>query len=371
MSDDAIKIELERNSARIAEVIENDQFPAHIEPDFLLDAVRDYPTRGGKCLRSALLSWSCGALGGNPETARFAAAAVEIYHNWTLVHDDIIDDDDIRRNHPSTHAGLALRAESSRGLTDERKRLFGRDFAILAGDIQQAWAADMLLKSLDAGVSKEAVLLLSRRLHEHVTVPLISGEALDVSFSYSPESFPSCGDVERMLALKTGALLRYCAVAGSLIALESRRGAGEGGTIEDSLSDPRLLALANFAEKAGTAFQLRDDWLGVFGDAERLGKPICSDIAEGKPTILFIETLDGLSSPELERFKTFFGRKHLSDDDIREIRDLTERSGAGEKVDARGRSLLSEAKGELHFLPASRFRELLSAFADFLVDRNS
>jgi geranylgeranyl diphosphate synthase type I len=372
MNNNDFKNELSTNSEKIVAVINDDPFPAHIEPTFLREAVRDYPLQGGKRLRSALLSWSCGALGGNPESARFAAAAVEIYHNWTLVHDDIIDDDATRRNTPTTHAKLADMAKNDRKIENDDAKRFGRDFAILAGDIQQGWAANMLLNSIDAGVHPKMTIFLSKLLHTSVTMQLISGEALDVEFSYPNSTSPTLQDVERMLSLKTGALLQYCAVAGAIIAIDTSPH-GEimrRKKVECILFDERVSALANFANKAGTAFQLRDDWLGIFGNEETLGKPICSDIAEGKPTILLMETLSALKGSDLKRFKSFIGRKKLSKSDICDICDLSKQSGAGEKVDQKAKTLLNEAKQSIAPLPASHYKDLLLTWADFLVNRN-
>ena len=142
-----LKEELKSNALRVSEIIRDDEFPLAVTPFFLRGAVMDYPLRGGKHLRSALLNWSCGLLGGNIETAKFAAAAVEIYHNWTLVHDDIIDNDIMRRNKPSTHVDLANFAEKCYQTDKDKSNKFGRDFAILTGDVQQGWAANMLMKS--------------------------------------------------------------------------------------------------------------------------------------------------------------------------------------------------------------------------------
>ncbi|NOY75981.1 MAG: polyprenyl synthetase family protein [Kiritimatiellaeota bacterium] len=368
---DEFKRELSLNAEKVTAVIKNDAFPDKIEPDFLKEAVRDYPLQGGKRIRSALLSWSCGALGGNPVSARFAAAAVEIYHNWTLVHDDIIDDDPMRRNAPATHAKLAESLAGESNANTKTAKKFGRDFAILAGDIQQGWAAATLLKSMEAGISKEAVLLLSKLLHSEVTVPLISGEALDVEFSHPRPTPPTSEEVERMLSLKTGALLRFCAIAGAVIAIDTSPQGEElrKSNYDSILSDARVAALAEFAGTAGTAFQLRDDWLGVFGDEKTVGKPICSDISEAKPTILLLETISSLNGDELKSFRSFVGRKSLSLSEIDEIRRLTEKSGAADRVNKKALTLLDDAKTRLNAITASRFKNLLHRWVDFLIDR--
>ncbi len=217
-----LKKELKLNAERISKIIAEDNFPIGVNPEFLRGAVMDYPLRGGKHLRSALLSWSCGLFGGNPESAKFASAAVEIYHNWTLVHDDIIDNDIMRRNKPTTHIDLANFAKKRFKTTRIESHKFGRDFAILTGDIQHGWAINMLIKSTESGVSDEAVIYLTRMLQEKVNRKLISGEALDVEFCYCGSDSVTTEKVEEMLYLKTGALLEFCAMSGAVIAIDSQ-----------------------------------------------------------------------------------------------------------------------------------------------------
>ena len=91
------KDELARVAAMVGNELNSDAFPEQVRPAVLGAAVRDYPCRGGKRLRPALVLWACELFGGSPERALPAAVALEIYHNWTLVHDDIIDRDDLRR----------------------------------------------------------------------------------------------------------------------------------------------------------------------------------------------------------------------------------------------------------------------------------
>ena len=94
---------LRQVASEIIAVLSDDPFPAAVYPECLCSAVRSYPVRGGKRIRPALVLWTCGALGGDVRKALNAAAAVEIYHSWTLVHDDIIDEDEVRRGLPTTH----------------------------------------------------------------------------------------------------------------------------------------------------------------------------------------------------------------------------------------------------------------------------
>jgi len=349
--------ELKKNLKIIEGIIKNDTFPSELKPCFLRDAVIDYPLRGGKRLRSALLCWSCGLLGGEIKRAHYAAASVEIYHNWTLVHDDIIDDDDYRRGDYSTHIKLGKLASAYTGDMKSQSR-FGRDFAILAGDIQHSWALNMLLRSGELGVSWRSIRVLLAELQTTVNRRLVSGEALDVEFGYRDWDDITIEEIEEMLTLKTGALLSYCAGAGAIIALDS-----------DNLSDRRVRAVSDFALKAGTAFQIRDDWLGIFADATMLGKPIGSDIIEGKPSILLKESFALLSKKDGELLKSFLNRDMLSTKDIETVKSLIRESGAEEKVSARAKNLIRDAKDLLSIFPDNKYKRLLFSFADYMLSR--
>ena len=353
-----LKDELKKNAERITEIIENDDFSESVTPSCLRDAVKDYPLRGGKRLRSALLQWSCGLLGGDVNSAEFAAAAVEIYHNWTLVHDDIIDDDDTRRHQPSSHVKLAEFADNAFSLQPAQSEKFGRDFAILAGDLQQGWALHMLAKSVDIGVSEETTLFLIHKLQKNVNRKLISGEALDVEFSYKRWNDISHEEVEQMLHLKTGALLEFCARAGGIIALGAK-----------CADDKRIKKIAEFAINIGIAFQLRDDWLGIFGDESDIGKPLASDLTETKPTILFLDTIHSLSEYDKSKFEHLLGRTSYSNEDICEIRELIRKSGAEERLIKRSKKLIKTAKKAISSFPDSKYKLLLMECAEFMIER--
>jgi geranylgeranyl diphosphate synthase type I len=303
--------------------------------------------------------WSCGLLGGKPETARFAAAAVEIYHNWTLVHDDIIDNDEMRRGKPSAHFMTAKFAEKKFRMKTEEALTYGKNFAILAGDIQQGWAANTLLKSVNSGVSPELTILLSRRLHEIVNRDLISGEALDIEMPYVKTDKLSPAIIENMLNLKTGALLRYCAEAGALIGLKSAK----------SANDRRVEKIGEFASLAGIAFQLKDDWLGIFGNERKLGKPIGSDLSERKPTLLLYHTLEKLPLKERRKLMDLLGQKSYSANELDSIREMMRKTGAEKKVIQRSEFLADSAKNILTGFPDNKYRKLLLALSHYLTAR--
>ncbi len=350
--------ELSNVAALINVEIENDDFPSAVKPEYLRQAVRDYPCRGGKRLRPALLLWACGLVDGEIDHAIPAAAAVEIYHNWTLVHDDIIDNDRVRRGIPTAHIQLAAHAVKEFGTAAATADEFGRNFAILAGDIQQGWAINMLLKSVERGVSAPVALALGRRMQELVNRELISGEALDVEFPLRGWRNISSDEVMRMLYLKTGALLRFCAEAGAAI-----------GTNSHDFSEPVITALGEFASSAGIAFQLRDDWLGIFGDFDKLGKSIGADLVEAKPTILLLKTFELLEDAERRKLEALIGLPEYTAGQIETVRSLMRDSGAEKYVLDKSAKLSSKASSIMLCFDDNRYRQLLLDLNDYLVSR--
>jgi geranylgeranyl diphosphate synthase type I len=297
-------------------------------------------------------------LGGDPAKALKLGAAIEIYHNWTLVHDDIIDRDDLRRGLPTTHKTLEKYAYDTLDMDDEDAEAYGKSFAILAGDIQQAWSMDLILRSVEDGVPAPLALALVRRLCETVNRELISGEALDVEFPHRLLELPSEIEVLKMMAWKTGTLLKFCVQAGGAIALGK----------PDFNGEP-LARLGVFAERLGLAFQLIDDHLGVFGECAEFGKPICSDLREGKPTILYLKALAKLDEKGRAKLKSLTRLRDYGYEDVEAVRKLFRESGAEAANKALAAKFSAEAKTALSGLPDSKCKSLLSELAAQLLGR--
>lgn len=349
---------LRQIAADIDRLLADDEFPATVRPDYLRDAVRDYPVRGGKRLRPAMLIWSCGLLGGSESAALYPAAAVEVFHNWTLVHDDIIDQDDTRRGAPTSHVKLAaeLGGKFSLGAGDAERT--GRDFAILAGDLQQGWANDLLLRSAEHGVPPEVTVALGRRFQKLANSDLISGEALDVEFSLRELTGLKSQEVRTMLGLKTGALLQFCTEAGAMIALNAA-----------DAEHPDVRKLSEFALAAGIAFQLRDDYLGIFGAYDSLGKALGNDLREGKATVMLLDTLQLASAADREKLLGYIGRETYSDADLDEVRRIMRDSGAAASNAAEAARLAEQARNILRTFPDNPYRQHMLDLVNFLIDR--
>lgn len=352
------RTEFKKALAKIAgettDIIRRDDFPKSIRPEFLKKAVMDYPLRDGKCLRPALLLWTCGLFGGNPEKAKFAAAAVEIFHNWTLVHDDIIDNDDFRKGLPSTHRQLADFAKAKYDIGDIDAEAFGRNHAILAGDIQHAWAVNMLSKTQ---ASEKTNLQLIVELSSFGGRDLVCGEALDVEISSQKWSQVEFRHLLQIAELKTARLLQFCTFSGAKIAMDGKKP-----------DQCRLSKILDFAKFAGMAFQLKDDLLGVFED--KTGKPVLSDLSERKPTTILLETVRLAGSKEAALVLSLAGKKGFSKADVAMVRDIASACGAERKCRQKAEKMKNDAIATLTGFPDCEFRRLLLDWTEYVLERS-
>lgn len=332
---------------------------AALRPDFLpselLDAVLAYPQAGGKALRPAMLTWSCRALGGDVRAALRAGAAVELYHTYTLVHDDVIDRDPLRRGRPSVHALLACVGREHFGLSEAEAAHYGLSMAILAGDCQQAWSISLLTSLPSLGISPAIALQLIHRL-EHLTGPaIVEGEARDIQLPFIPVAGVTSEAIYRVMRTKTAALFAYCGWAGGLLA----RGQ----------EDDEVRALAAFGEDAGIAFQLQDDVLGLVGDEQKLGKPVGSDLREGKRTLIIALAWARASEGERALLTSVLGQPDAPPAAITEATALLRRLDAIDEVQTTASGYLNQAMQHLDRLPATPALACLRELAEKLMKR--
>ena len=325
------------------------------------EAVASYVRQPGKGLRSGILLLCCGATGGEEERAIPAAAAVELFHVWTLVHDDIIDQDDVRRGKPTVHAAFVKRAQDELGVTGAAAAHYGLTQALLAGDLQQGWSAALLTETATKqGVSANLVLHLVAELFGSVETRLVDGEALDVQFSLEPLANVTEADTLDMMQKKTGALYAYAATAGACIGLD--------GWQPD---DPVVAALASFGRNCGIAFQLQDDVLGVVGDAAVTGKPVGSDIREGKRTLIVWAALRNATPAQRGAILSTLGNRATSDEQVEYATRLLQDLGGIAYARLHAQAYIAEAQACLATVPQSSYRHLLHSLADFVLERDS
>jgi len=221
-----------------------------------------------KRIRPVLLLTACEAFGGDIKEAFDAACAIETYHNFTLVHDDIIDKADIRRNEATVH------------------KAFGINKAILTGDAMLLHGIHLLNK---APRDKHFALLA---VFEKVAAEVIEGEQYDVDFEDIPEV--SLDEYLNMIRLKTSVLL-----AASL----------HMGAILGNASPEDQKNIYDFGEKLGLAFQIKDDYLDTFGDQKTFGKRIGGDILQNKKTYLLCLSLTKANEAQRQEIFTIFDEK--------------------------------------------------------------
>ncbi len=342
----------------LLEYLLQERFQRRFRPQHIREAVYSYVERGGKSLRPAVVMLACGALGGDEQRALPVAAAIEIFHTWTLVHDDVIDRDDTRRGLPTVHRQYARRATTDFGWHGADAEHYGRTIAILTGDVQQSWSWSLLFEAhLQHGVSAETVLQLGQELASRVTPLLVEGETLDVQYSAAGRQLNQ-DQVIDMLWKKTGVLYEFAGKAGAAIALDNADPA-----------HPAAKAIAHFCKLCGTAFQIQDDILGIVGDAQQLGKPVGSDIREGKSTLLTLKALELANQQQRAQILATLGDDAAGPAEVEALATLLRQLGVIEYAQAIARRYLDEAVTHLQQLPANNYRLLLAQWAQYLLER--
>lgn len=349
---------------RIHSVVKSTQMRAFFNPEDILESVFSYIDRPAKRLRPSVLLMAVGALGGpdREELAVPAAAGVELFHTWTLVHDDLIDNDKLRRGGPTVHEAMCASARSIQNLGADLATEYGRDVAVLAGDMQHGWAITSFVDcALESGIDSTLILKLIKHLQSYVLGNLIFGEVLDVR--YGMHGLAELKDVNEskiveMLWLKTGVLYEFAGMAGALI-----------GKNTCNFEDDQVKAITQFASKCGTAFQLQDDILGVLGDEASLGKPIGSDIREGKKTVIVYEALKNAKKSQSEMILATLGNRLATDDQVQAVTELfCELNGIARTRDL-ATDYISEAIPYLDDISDSQYKRLLLLWANYMLDR--
>ncbi|KJQ54875.1 Octaprenyl-diphosphate synthase [Microbacterium sp. SA39] len=244
-------------------------------------------------------------------------AALEIFQSAALVHDDLIDNSDTRRGRPAAHRALETSHRDAGWSGDAES--FGRAAAVLLGDLLVAWSDDLLESALDQHDNARAVRAEYARMRRDVT----TGQFLDIA----EESAWSVNDgtlhAERALRVVSLKSARY-SIEQPLVL---------GGALAGAAED-QMAALRNFGHPIGMAFQLRDDVLGVFGDASVTGKPAGDDLREGKRTVLVALTREALDPSARNLLDEMLGDPELTAQQVSFLQATIAGSGALERVEA-------------------------------------
>jgi geranylgeranyl diphosphate synthase type I len=288
-------------------------------------------TAAGKAIRPALVLLAARAAGGDPAAATPAAVAVELVHNFSLLHDDVIDGDLTRRHRPTVWS------------------VFGAGAAILAGSALLALAFDVLAAS-GHPASASATRMLGA-----ATLDLLEGQHSDLAFEDRTDvDLLECIE---MAAAKSGALIGCaCAIGGAF-----------GRT-----TAAQVTLLRDFGERVGLAFQLADDLLGIWGDPVATGKPVHADLRRRKKSLPVVAALTSGTVAGAELAAIYRGTAPLRDRELARAAELVERAGGRAWSRARAEELIADAVRALrsavdHTSPAAGE---LAALARLTVDRD-
>lgn len=310
------------------------------------DLIRGFVLADGKRLRPLFCYWGahCAQRPGDDEALIRAAASLELFHSFALVHDDIMDASELRRGELTLHRSLA-RTVSGRRTDPDR---LGVSLAILAGDLLAMWSEQMFTESgVDSDRLRQARSWLARMRNE-----VMVGQYLDLTVGTG-----SIAAAERVITLKTA---RYTVT----------RPLQVGGALA-GLPEHLLREFEGFGDPLGTAFQLRDDLLGAFGHPARTGKPAIDDLREGRPTVL-IEIARTRADPR-QRYEIDggYGDPGLSEEAAEALRQAIAATGAVREVEALIEQRRGQALGVLAGMPiAAPARQALERLASAVTTRH-
>jgi len=280
---------LDKYQNLILDGIETYKFSRH--PLELYDPINYIISHNGKKIRPLLVLIACDMLGGNVKNAIKPALAIEFFHNFSLMHDDIMDEATLRRGKPSVHS------------------VYGMNNTILSGDA-------LLIKSyqffedLDEVLFKKCIKIFSE-----TAIQLCEGQQMDINFENT--SVVSFRDYLRMITGKTGVLTASALKIGAFIAGKDNETAN---------------LMYNFGLNLGIAFQMMDDYLDIFGKEERFGKKHAGDIFENKKTILYLMALKFANEEERKELNFWYSKKTDNIDKVYGVEKIFRRTKVDEKV---------------------------------------
>lgn len=280
---------LDHYQETVAKAIERHTFKN--KPAELYEPMNYIISHGGKRLRPIMVLMANDLFGGDTEKAIKPALAIEYFHNFTLIHDDIMDEAPLRRNKPTIHT------------------IHGINIGILSGDALLI-KAYQFFEDLEPELFKKCIKIFSE-----TGAVLCEGQQMDVNFE--TDNNVTYDDYIKMITNKTGVLSAASFKIGALIA---------------GASDQDAEALYNFGKHIGIAFQIMDDYLDVYGDMEQFGKRQAGDIYENKKTVLYLLALEQATEEEREELKYWYSKKIDNVDKVHSVINIFRRTKIDEKV---------------------------------------
>ena len=283
----------------------------------------------GKRIRPFLTLLASEAVCGSSAKALKVALAVEILHNFTLIHDDIMDLAELRHGRPTVH------------------KKWNTNAAILSGDMMIAYAYELVLQA-KSNRHSELVHILN-----DANITICEGQALDMELEERHDA--TIADYIDMIAKKTGRLISA---------------ALEAGGVAGDATDEQLLSLVLFGEKIGRAFQIQDDYLDIMAENGKSGKMAGGDIINGKKTYLLLRSLELTTGVERDLLHSIIINKGIGAERVPEVKAIYERCGVLDETASLINSTTEEALTAIESLPHTEGREHLRGFANMLMKRD-
>jgi geranylgeranyl pyrophosphate synthase len=315
--------------------------------------IKEYMTRGGKRLRPVLVVVGYKAIKENVDIDHLyrASCSVEILHNGSLLHDDLIDHDETRRGGKTFHATYRDMA-SEKGENKDIAFDYGMTMAILGGDSLINLGAEAITAAeLDSDVG-----VLCQHYYQSAYSNLVDGVLLEMNMIKDEKANSEM--YLQMVRMKTAILFDRSLMIGAAMA---------------RATDSQVNALMEFGIKVGQAFQIQDDILGSFGDEEKTGKSTSGDIREGKKTMLVFETYAKATPERRKEFDALYGKEGMSEEEVDTVRSIFRDTGSlkacQELMDhllTTGQAALDKAEPDLN----PKYKSFLIEMSNFLIQRD-
>lgn len=309
--------------------------------------IREFTMNGGKRLRPILVVLGHDLFREHDDRVYRAAISMELTQTYLLIHDDIMDQSEIRRGKPSLH--VSVRNQLGDEIRESRR--ISENMAIVAGDLADSLAHQALL---ECGLEPSEVLKANMELSKIIEMTGY-GQLIDID-SANNDSFGQ-RDLLRLHILKTA---RYT-IEGPLM-----MGALLSGTGED------IKPLSYYGTLLGTAFQLHDDILGLFGEEAETGKSIKSDVNEGKKTLLMLKAMENSSEADRHFIRGCLSSGNVSDEDFQRLRTIVRESGSYEYSRNMMQMMIGKSKEYLSQVRGNpEIKEFLNWLAHYIIERKS
>ncbi len=318
---DELALEAPKIDAYMKKVI-----PSAKDSKNVTDPIWELLNRGGKRFRPIMCMLSCEAVGGDPRTALHTAAIIELFHNFTLIHDDIEDGSEMRRGKPCIH------------------KIYGIPTTINSGD-------GMLLYTLKAmeGITPDVREVLYKSF-----LQVLNGQGMELKWNSEKKQDVLEAGYFQMVGMKTGALISAACETGAMIG---------GGR------QKQITTLKSYGMAVGIAFQIQDDILNLIGEETLYKKEIGGDITEGKRTLMTIHALSHTTPTEREELISILNSNTTDKANIMRGVTILQKAGSINYAKEKAKSMVKNAKKDLKILKTNSSTEKLLRLADFLIER--